>query len=100
MATSEAAQVQEHPHERQYPTEGTYFAVFVALAILTVIELAVVYLPGIRVPLLVGLAFSKAWLVVQFYMHLRYDNKLFSWVFLLPLAAGAILTVALQPLVQ
>lgn len=87
-------------HEHQHPGEGTYFTVFVMLAILTVIELLVAYLPGIKVPLLLGLAAGKAFLVVQFYMHLRYDAPVLRWVFLIPVISGALMTVLLQPLMH
>ncbi len=86
--------------EKTHPGEGTYLTIFLVLAILTVIELSVIYLPGLRYPLLIGLAFSKAWLVIQFYMHLRYDNRLFTWVFLIPVGAGVIITLFLQALVR
>lgn len=88
------------PHEKTHPGEGTYLTVFLALAVLTALELTVLYLPGLRYPLLIGLAFAKAWLVIQFYMHLRYDNRLFTWVFLIPVGAGVLMTVFLQALVR
>ncbi|MCC7449047.1 MAG: cytochrome C oxidase subunit IV family protein [Anaerolineae bacterium] len=81
------------------PGEGTYFAVFLLLAILTVIELLVTYLQPIKVPLLLGLAVGKAWLVVQFYMHLRYDRRILTWSFLIPVIAGVIVTLFLPWLV-
>jgi cytochrome c oxidase subunit 4 len=90
----------EASHEKTYPGEGTYLTVFMALAALTVIELTVIALPGLRYPLLIGLAFAKAWLVIQYYMHLRYDNRLFTWVFLIPVGAGVLMTVFLQALVR
>jgi hypothetical protein len=33
-------------------------------------------------------------------MHLRYDNRLFTWIFLIPVAAGVLMTVFLQALVK
>jgi len=89
-----------HPQERHLPGEGTYFTVFLALAALTVTELLVTYLPFVKVPLLLALALTKAWLVVQFYMHLRYDNRLFSFVLLLPVTMAVLITIFLQFLVK
>lgn len=97
MVAPDVSHDAEMIHEDKYPGEGTYFTVYIALAVLTVVELMVVYLPGVRVPLLVGLALSKAWLVIQYYMHLRYDARLFSWVFLMPAVAGIILTILIPP---
>lgn len=85
--------------ERHGASEGTYFAIFVLLAVLTLIELVATYLPIIKVPLLLGLATGKAWLVVQFYMHLRYDARILTWSFLVPVAIGVLITLLLQPLV-
>lgn len=85
--------------ERHGASEGTYFAIFVLLAVLTLMELVATYLPIIKVPLLLGLACGKAWLVVQFYMHLRYDSRILTWAFLLPVAIGVLITILLQPLV-
>ncbi len=91
----------EETHEqRRAPGESTYFSVFVLLAALTVAELLVTSLPILKIPLLLGLASAKAWLVIQFYMHLRYDNRLLTWVFLIPVAAGVLATLFLQPLVN
>lgn len=87
----------EHEHGGN---EGIYFAVFIVLALLTVAEVLVTYIPGLKVPLLLGLMGTKAWLVAQFYMHLRYDTRIFSWTFVIPLIIGGIITLALQPLVH
>ncbi|HVO41724.1 MAG TPA: cytochrome C oxidase subunit IV family protein [Aggregatilineales bacterium] len=89
----------EAPSQEQ-ASEGTYFAVYLLLAVLTLAELASTYLPIFKVPLLLGLAVTKAWLVVQFYMHLRYDNKLFTWIIFTPFIAGVLITLFIQPLVS
>jgi cytochrome c oxidase subunit IV len=88
-----------HAHQA-HATEGTYFSVFVLLAVLTVIELLVVYLPGIKVPLLLALSFTKAWLVVRYFMHLKYENRIMSLAFFAPLVIAIIVTIALQILKQ
>ncbi len=86
--------------ERRGPTEGTYFTVFLLLAALTACELLTTYLPIVKYPLLIGLSAAKAWLVVQFYMHLRYDNRTLSWAFLIPVIVGVLMTLALAQLVN
>jgi cytochrome c oxidase subunit 4 len=85
--------------ERHGASEGTYFAIFVLLAVLTLIELVATYMPIVKVPLLLGLACGKAWLVVQFYMHLRYDSRILTWTFIVPVIIGVIATLLLQPLI-
>ena len=79
-------------HERPQPN---YLAVFIALAGLTLLEVAVTYTPLPRVLILLPLALLKAALVVLFYMHLRFDNRVFAVLFLMGLAMGAILIISL-----
>ncbi len=83
------------------PGEGVYFAVFLLLAMLTVAELVTTYLPQFaKVPILLGLMAAKGWLVVQFYMHLRYDSRILTWSFLIPVIVGVIAALVLQPLLS
>jgi len=97
MATNE---VHATGKEHARPSEGTYFTIFLLLAALTVIELLVTYLQIVKVPLLLGLAVTKAWLVVQFYMHLRYDSKILTWTLVIPTIIGLLITIGLQFLVH
>ncbi len=64
-------------------TKPNYIGVFVALVVLTAIEVTVTYLPVPRLPVLIPLSITKAVLVVLFYMHLKYDRRLFSGLFLI-----------------
>jgi cytochrome c oxidase subunit IV len=76
----------------------TYVLVFVALAVLTAVEIGVTYLPLPRVPVLVPLALFKAGLVALFYMHLKYDKRVFALVFLAGLLMGVGLILSLLAL--
>jgi cytochrome c oxidase subunit 4 len=77
-----------------------YLAVFIALAVLTLLELGVTYLDLPRIPLLVPLALIKASLVAMFYMHLKYDRKIFSMMFVFGLIFGIGLILSLIFLFQ
>ena len=77
-----------------------YLAVFIALAVLTVLELGVTYFDLPRIPLLVPLAVIKASLVTMFYMHLKYDHKVFSMLFIFGLIFGILLIFSLILLFQ
>jgi caa(3)-type oxidase subunit IV len=69
-----------------------YFLVLVFLVVFTAVEVAVSYLnSGFKVPLLLILAFSKAALVVLYFMHLKTDSRIFAYWFLL----GIVLIVPL-----
>jgi cytochrome c oxidase subunit IV len=97
------------PGAHAHPSARTYILIAVVLTIITAVEVAVYYVPTIRqslpslAVLLVVLAAAKFALVVGYYMHLKFDNKLFSWLFIGGLTA-AIATMlglwALQPTVH
>jgi cytochrome c oxidase subunit 4 len=73
-----------------------YLAIFVALAVLTLIEVAVSLLPpAVRLPLLAALMTTKVVLVAMFYMHLRFDSRWYTYIFVAPLPFVALITVAL-----
>ncbi len=62
-----------------------YWGIALFLAVVTAIEVAVPYievLDPISVPLLIILAIIKFGTVVSFFMHLRYDKKLYRTLFL------------------
>lgn len=73
---------------------GIYTVVFGFLAAATVLEVAVgsLSLGEILIPILLGIAVIKAALVVMYYMHLKTDSRLFTYILLLPtIIAGAAL---------
>ncbi len=88
-----------------HPTPGTYFKVAITLSVITAIEVGVFYLEFIKhgiIPVLVVLSATKFALVAMFYMHLKYDHKIFSRFFvggfILAVAVGIALLVLFQHL--
>ena len=74
-----------------------YMAVFVALAVLTLIEVGVAFLGLGRVTtiiVLVGLAVWKAVLVALYYMHLRFEPPRLIVMVVAPLPLALILVLA------
>jgi cytochrome c oxidase subunit 4 len=77
-----------------------YMAIFWWLAVLTVIELVVIFLPlgkftiGV---LLCALALSKAALVAMYFMHLRFETISLGWIAVTPLAIATLLVFLLLP---
>ena len=70
--------------ETNHPTPLTYFKAAMILVIITAIEVGIVYiaaLESIMIPLLIILSVIKFAIVVLFYMHLKFDHSLFSWMF-------------------
>jgi caa(3)-type oxidase subunit IV len=79
----------------------TYLVVFLGLALVTAIELALVSIGlarDIRVPILILLSLCKASLVAGFFMHLRTDSRAYLVIFITPvfliLAAAILFTIA------
>ncbi len=65
-------------------TDMGYVKVAIVLAVMTGIEVALSYsgFPGyVFMPLLLILMLLKFVTVVSFFMHLRFDNRLFTWLF-------------------
>lgn len=88
------AHSESQPHSA-HPKPRTYVMIFIWLAVLTAIEVAVAAVPmpeGIQIGLLVGIAIIKAALVVLFYMHLRYDSFWYWIILLVPVFFVVLLT--------
>ena len=76
-----------------------YVAIWAMLAILTVVEVAIVYfrLPRqLTVLSLVFLALWKALLVALYFMHLKFEPKRLLYIVLAPLPLAVILVVAVM----
>ena len=79
-----------------HKTETSPWVVFAVLAILTLIEVAISFIPGwIKNPLLLAISLSKAALVALYYMHLRYDKPIYTIIFIAPALFGLLLAVIL-----
>ena len=76
-----------------------YIVIFVWLFVLTVVEVGVVYIPGISMGLLVsalfGLALVKASLVGLFYMHLQSETNVLRLGVAIPMAIPLFYAVVL-----
>ena len=99
---SEAALVHGHGAgtEHDHPTWSTYWKVALILTVITVIEVWAYYIPTlvesrIFVPFLLILSAIKFAIVVMFYMHLKYDHKIFRALFTGPLIVAVVTIVSL-----
>jgi len=75
-----------------------YLLVFVALAVVTIIELFIYSIPLAHIEIisiLVATATVKGGLVVGYYMHLRYEPR---WLAFIPLAGLALVAVLVAAL--
>ena len=84
-----------------HPTIRTYVIVAAILTAVTGLEFGVIYvrrLAPILLPLLLTLSAGKFALVVMFYMHLRYDSRVLTFLFVAPLVLATVLAVAIMTL--
>jgi cytochrome c oxidase subunit 4 len=72
--------VVEHAH----PGSKEYVLIAMILAVITAVEVAVYYIPALQpfiFPILIVLSAVKFFLVVAFFMHLKFDHVTFTWYF-------------------
>jgi cytochrome c oxidase subunit IV len=97
QATAEA-----HAAAGEHASTATYVRVAIILAIVTALEFGVIYvrqLTPVLVPLLLVMSAAKFVLVVLFFMHLRYDSRLLTVLFVgsLVIALGVGVTLLTLP---
>ncbi len=99
MSTAtEAASEEIHPSDEAHDdhdhglSDFGYIKVALLLAVLTAAEVLIYFAPPgpLEVPLLLILMVVKFQIVVAYFMHLRFDNKLFTWMFV----GGLVLAIA------
>lgn len=82
----------EHGHD--HPSDKSYVKIAIILAVLTAAEIATYpteeTLGVLLIPILMVLMVIKFWYVAAFFMHLKFDTRIFSWVFV----SGILLAVA------
>ncbi len=73
-----------HASKHEHPSDLQYVYVAIFLAAVTAAEVGVYYveaLEGLLVPILVVMALVKFCVVVLWFMHLRFDSRLFRRLF-------------------
>jgi len=83
--------------EHKHPN---YMAIFWLLAVLTAVELSVVFLPFgkmINGTLLCALAVGKAAVVAMYFMHLKFETRTLGLIAITPLAIATLLVFVILP---
>jgi cytochrome c oxidase subunit IV len=86
-----SAHVPEHTTEH-HPGAAEYIKIGVILTAITALEVLVYYIHAIRPllpPILIVLSIVKFAMVVGYYMHLKFDSRLFTGMFLFGLVTAA-----------
>lgn len=97
--TSESREIMHDQHAHPVGATRTYWIIGIVLVLVTAIEVSAFFAEDVfgaaanSVVLIASAA--KFVLVVAFYMHLKYDSRIFSGIFLFPLALAALVITAL-----
>jgi caa(3)-type oxidase subunit IV len=89
-----------HTPEQLAHEQRRYLQVFAWLAVLTAVEIGIIYLPLPKLAIgamLVLLAATKAALVALFYMHLAVEKRTLAYIALTPALLCVLLVFALLP---
>jgi len=84
-----------------HASTATYLKVAAILCAVTALEFTIIYIrqvAPILVPLLLVMSAAKFALVALFFMHLRYDSRVLTLLFVAPLLLATALIVALMTL--
>ena len=98
MSSSEIT-AEVHGHQSgSHASVGFYWTIAVVLAVITAVEVAVFYIDALApalAPILLTLSAAKFAMVVMFFMHLKFDSKIFTGVFVAGLSIATFMVVAL-----
>jgi cytochrome c oxidase subunit IV len=81
-------------------TEPNYMAVFWWLLVLTILEVAVVYMPIAKMAIaimLIVMAITKATMVALYFMHLKFERRTLGFIALSPFVLCVFLILMLMP---
>ena len=87
-----------HTEEHAHPSNRTYVLVAAILGVITAVEVGVFYVDALKpvlVPILLTLSAAKFTLVVGFFMHLKFDSKLYRALFVGPLIVAVAVMMAM-----
>src|SRR3712207_3650138 len=87
-------------HEVGHPGERKYIEIAAILAGITIVEVAIYYIEWVHdnnllVPILLALSAVKFTMVVGFFMHLKFDDRRLTWIFVTGLVVGFSVVMAL-----
>ena len=100
MQHNEDAPVEQH--DSVHPSPARYIQIAVLLTLITGFEVAIYYVDFISkntfITIFLGMSLVKFIIVAMFYMHLKFDNRLFTMLFVAGLGLGTGLLVTLGTL--
>lgn len=95
--SSETREILHDQHT--HPGNWVYVKIGIILTVITAVEIAAYYieeqLGALAAPLILVLSAAKFILVAMFYMHLKYDSRAFTGIFIFPFTLGVLVIVSL-----
>jgi cytochrome c oxidase subunit 4 len=87
-------------HEHAHPGERVYIEIAAILAAITIVEVAIYYIQwvhdkGILVPALIAMSAVKFTTVVSYFMHLKFDDRRLTYIFVTGLIFAFCILMAL-----
>lgn len=97
MSVDQAHHAGPHAEEHAHPGAAQYIKIAVILTVITAIEVGIYYVDALRPaigPILITLSVGKFAIVVMYYMHLKFDHKLFTGMFVFGLITAIFTIIA------
>ena len=84
-------------HADHHPGDLLYVQIAIILAAITAVEVLTYFVDfgPLQTPALLIMMVVKFAMVAMFFMHLKFDNKLFSWVFVAGIVLAALVYIAM-----
>lgn|SRR6476660_1805997 len=85
----------EQRHE--HPDNAEYVKIAIILAVITLAEVVIWYVEKVKdllIPALIIMSIAKFLLVVGYFMHLKFDNHFFRYVFFFGLGVALVVFIA------
>ncbi len=98
-ATESVAETEATPDVHEHPSDWAYVKIAAILAVITGLEVSTYYVSigKVLIPSLLVMMALKFWIVITWFMHLRFDGKIFKQLFLGGLfLAGVVFVVTLS----
>ena len=97
--SSQTREIMHDQHAHPVGATRTYWLIGAVLFVVTALEIAAYYvedaLGALATPAILVLSALKFWLVVWFYMHLKYDSRVLTGIFVFPMALATLVIVSM-----
>jgi len=96
MTATESKETTESAHEsHEHPSDWDYVKIAAILAVITALEVSTYYVSigKVLIPSLLAMMAIKFWIVITWFMHLRFDGRIFKQLFLTGLILAVVVYV-------